>query len=201
MFGYPPSLAGPDTVHRSKRVAAAAGLLSAALLVVAVAAIAGGGSLLQSHASDWLAPAAFVTGAFFFISSVVVPLGVLRESAIEANEKENCRKDCRDLLWALSGIGDRTLKGLAWINLKVTGQVSVEVRSLRQAFSLAGTGLTVLLVTSARSRIAGKRRRRSVWSGGFLGRGGLSVRPCRGLVSCRSPGSGPGRARGWRSCG
>jgi hypothetical protein len=114
----PPSLAGPDTVHRSKRVAAAAGLLSAALLVVAVAAIAGGGSLLQSHASDWLAPAAFVTGAFFFISSVVVPLGVLRESAIEANEKENCRKDCRDLLWALSGIRDRTLKGLAWINFK-----------------------------------------------------------------------------------
>ena len=59
----PPSLDGPDNkIQRSKRVAAAAGLLSAALLLVAVAATVGGGSLLRSHASGWLVPAAFVTG-------------------------------------------------------------------------------------------------------------------------------------------
>ena len=115
----PPSLEGPDNkIRRSKRVAAAAGLLSAALLLVAVAATLGGASLLRSHVSGWLVPAAFVTGAFFFISSVVVPLGVLRESGIDVHEKENCRKDCEDLLWALEGIGDGTLKRLAWINFR-----------------------------------------------------------------------------------
>lgn len=147
----PPSLDGPDKVQRSKRVAAAAGLLSAVLLLVAVAATVGGGSLLRSHASGWLVPAAFVTGAFFFISSVVVPLGVLRESGIEAHEKENCRKDFRDLLWALSGIGDRTLKGLVWINFKQLRTFTVIAqKQARMSYyaSLAAASISLLTLAS-----------------------------------------------------
>lgn len=147
----PPSLDGSDKVQRSKRVAAAAGLLSAVLFLVAVAATVGGGLLLRSHASGWLVPAAFVTGAFFFISSVVVPLGVLRESGIEAHEKENCRKDFRDLLWALSGIGDRTLKGLAWINFKQLRTFTVIAqKQARMSYyaSLAAASISLLTLAS-----------------------------------------------------
>jgi hypothetical protein len=147
----PPSLTGPDKVKRSKRVAAAAGLLSAALLLVAVAATIGGRSLLRSHASGWLVPAAFVTGAFFFIASVVVPLGVLRESGVEAHEKENCRKDCRDLLWALSGIGDRSLKGLAWINFKqLRTFTAIAQKQARMSYyaSLAAASMSLLMLSA-----------------------------------------------------
>jgi hypothetical protein len=148
----PPSLLeGSDEIQRSKRVAAAAGLLSAALFLVAVAATAGGGSLLRSHASGWLVPAAFVTGAFFFISSIVVPLGVLRESGIEAHEKENCRKDCRDLLWALEGIGDGTLKRLAWINFQqLRAYSAIAQKQARMSYyaSLAAAAISLLTLAS-----------------------------------------------------
>jgi hypothetical protein len=147
----PPSLKDPDKVQRSKRVAAAAGLLAAVLLLVAVAATVGGCSLLRSHASGWLVPAAFVTGAFFFISSVVVPLGVLRESSIEAHEKENCSNDCKDLLWALCGIRDQTLKGLAWINFKQLGTFSVIAqKQARMSYyaSLVAASISLLTLVS-----------------------------------------------------
>lgn len=148
----PPSLLeGSDEIQRSKRVAAAAGLLSAALFLVAVAATVGGASLLRSHASGWLVPAAFVTGAFFFISSVVVPLGVLRESGIEAHEKENCRKDCRDLLWALEGIGDGTLKRLAWINFQqLRAYSAIAQKQARMSYyaSLAAAAISLLTLAS-----------------------------------------------------
>jgi hypothetical protein len=147
----PPSLEDPDKVERSKRVVAAAGLLAAVLLLVAVAATVGGGSLLRSHASGWLVPAAFVTGAFFFISSVVVPLGILRESTIEAHEKANCNNDCKDLLWALCGIQDRTLKGLAWTNFKQLRTFSVIAqKQARMSYyaSLAAASISLLTLAS-----------------------------------------------------
>ena len=97
---------------------AAASLISAPLILIAVAAAAGGLALARSPASGWLAPAAFVTSAFFFISSAIVPLGIIRESAVDKAEKDNCQKDCEDLYWALDCISDRTLKGLAWVNFK-----------------------------------------------------------------------------------
>ena len=132
-------------------MAAAAGLLSAMLLLVAVAATVGGGSLLRSHADSGLVPAAFVTGAFFFISSVVVPLGVLRESGIEAHEKENCRKDYKDLLWALEGIGDRTLKRLASINFhQLTTFTAIAQKQARMSYyaSLAAAAISLLTLAS-----------------------------------------------------
>jgi hypothetical protein len=132
-------------------VAAAAGLLSAVLLLVAMAATVGGGVLFRSHASGWLVPAAFVTGAFFFISSVVVPLGVLRESSIQAQEQESCSNDCKDLLWALSGIGDHTLKGLAWINFKQLRVFSVIAqKQARMSYyaSLAAASISLLTLAS-----------------------------------------------------
>ena len=132
-------------------MAAAAGLLSAALLLVAMAATVGGASLLRSHASGWLVPAAFVTGAFFFISSVVVPLGVLRESGIDAHEKENCRKDCEDLLWALEGIGDGTLKRLAWINFRqLRAFTAIAQKQARMSYyaSLGAAAISFLTLAS-----------------------------------------------------
>lgn len=132
-------------------MAAAAGLLSAVLLAVAVAATMGGCLLLRSHATGLLVPAAFVTGVFFFISSVMVPLGVLRESGIEAHEKESCRKDCRDLLWALSGIGDRTLKGLAWHNfnqLRTFTIIAQKQARMSYYASLAAASVSLLTLTS-----------------------------------------------------
>jgi hypothetical protein len=147
----PPSLENPHKAERSKGAVAAAGLLAAVLLLIAVAATAGGGSLLRSHASGWLVPAAFVTGAFFFISSVVVPLGVLWESSIEAHEKANCSNDCDDLLWAVCGIGDRTLKGLAWINFKQLRTFSVIAqKQARMSYyaSLAAASISLLTLTS-----------------------------------------------------
>jgi hypothetical protein len=147
----PPSLGDPHKAGPSKGAVAAAGLLAAVLLLIAVAATAGGGSLLQSHASGWLVPAAFVTGAFFFISSVVIPLGVLRESSIEAHEKENCSNDCDDLLWALGGIQDHTLKGLAWINFKQLRTFSVIAqKQARMSYyaSLAAASISLLALTS-----------------------------------------------------
>jgi hypothetical protein len=147
----PPSLKHPDRAERSKTVVAAAGLLAGVLLLIAVAATVGGGSLLRSHASGWLVPATFVTGAFFFISSVIVPLGVLRESSIEAHEKANCSNDCKDLLWALRGIPDRTLKGLAWINFKQLRTFSVIAqKQARMSYyaSLAAASISLLTLAS-----------------------------------------------------
>jgi hypothetical protein len=64
----------------------AASLLSATLLLIAAALTGGGVWLLRSHASHWLAPAAFVIGVFFFIYGAVVPLGVIRENSFQTDE-------------------------------------------------------------------------------------------------------------------
>jgi hypothetical protein len=114
----PPSLSAPKEVRPRKSTPVAASLISAPLILIAVAAAVGGVALARSDASGWLAPAAFVTSAFFFISSAVVPLGIIRENGVEKAENQNCQKDCEDLYWALDCIGNRTLKGLAWVNFK-----------------------------------------------------------------------------------
>jgi hypothetical protein len=114
----PPSLSAPKEARPRKSTPVTASLISAPLILIAVAAAVGGVALARSYASSWLAPAAFVTSAFFFISSVMVPLGIIRENGVEKTENQNCQKDCEDLYWALDCIDDRTLKGLAWVNFK-----------------------------------------------------------------------------------
>lgn len=152
----PPSLRGssecPTSKKKSasKKMAAAAGLLSAMMLLVAVGTIAGGVWLLRSHADSGLVPAAFVTGVFFFISSVVVPLGVWRESGFEAEEKDNCERDFRDLFWALGGIGDRTLRGLAWMNFKqLRTFTAIAQRQARMSYYVSVTAAAISLLTLA----------------------------------------------------
>jgi hypothetical protein len=133
-----------------KKMAAAAGLLSAMLLLVAVGATVGGGWLLRSHADSGLVPAAFVTGVFFFISSVVVPLGVLRESGFEAEEKESRERDFEDLFWALGGIGDRTLRGLAWMNFKqLKTFTAIAQRQARTSYYVSVAAAAISLLTLA----------------------------------------------------
>jgi hypothetical protein len=131
-------------------MAGAAGLLSAMLLLVAVGATVGGGWLLRSHADSGLVAAAFVTGVFFFISSVVVPLGVLRESGFEAEEKESSGKDSKDLFWALDGIRDRTLSRLAWINFKqLRTFTTIAQRQARMSYYVSVAAAAISLLTLA----------------------------------------------------
>src|SRR5262249_17213493 len=131
-------------------MALAAGLISAMLLLVAVGATVGGGWLLRSHTDSELVPAAFVTGVFFFISSVVVPLGVLRESGFEAEEKENCRRHYRDLVWALGGIGDRTLRRLASVNFnQLTTFTAIAQRQARMSYYVSVAAAAISLLTLA----------------------------------------------------
>ncbi len=151
----PPSLACSwegsveGSAGKGRRVAAA--LLPASLLIIATAATVGGVWLLRSHASSWLAPATFVTGAFFFISSAAVLLGVIREGNLETEAKDACEKDCRDLYWALNGIDDRAIKGLAWVNFKQLRTFTVIAqRQARMSYyaSLGAAAISLLVLTS-----------------------------------------------------
>jgi hypothetical protein len=106
--------------------------------------------LLRSHTS-WLAPAAFVAGVFFFISGVMVPLGVIRESSLQTQERKKCDDDCEDLYWALGKIGDHTLKGLAWVNFKQLRVFTVIAqRQARMSYyaSLVAAAVSLLVLTS-----------------------------------------------------
>lgn len=117
--GKPPSLrADGQVMCRKSTPVPVAALIALPLTLIAAATAVGGVALARSGASGWLAPAAFVTSAFFFLSGVVVPLGIIRENGVEKSEGENCQTDCEDLYWALQRIRDRTLKGLAWVNFK-----------------------------------------------------------------------------------
>jgi hypothetical protein len=129
----------------------AASLLSATLLLIAAALTKGGVWLLRSHASHWLAPAAFVTGVFFFICGAVVPLGVIRENGFQAEEQKSCESDCEDLWWALKGIGDHTLTGLAWVNFRQLRMFTVIAqRQARMSYyaSLVAAAISLLVLTS-----------------------------------------------------
>ena len=129
----------------------AASLLSATLLLIAAALTGGGVWLLRSHASHWLAPAAFVIAVFFFICGAVVPLGVIRENSFQTDEEKSCESDCEDLWWALKGIGDHTLTGLAWVNFKQLRMFTVIAqRQARMSYyaSLVAAAISLLVLTS-----------------------------------------------------
>ena len=147
----PPSLQGPGECPPGTKMAAAAGWLSAVLLLVAVGATVGGCWLLRSpHAHIGLVAAAFVTGIFFFISSAVVPLGVLRECAFEAEVKENCRNQYKDLVWALKGIKDPTLGRLASFNFhQLTSFIGIAQRQARTSYYVSVAAAAISLLTLA----------------------------------------------------
>jgi Cyanobacterial TRADD-N associated 2-Transmembrane domain len=146
----PLSLRISGKIRRSRRMAVAAGLLAVVLLLIAAAATVGGWLLLRSHASGWLVPAAFVTGAFFFIFSVVVPLGILRESGFAAEEKENCRKESWDLLWALGNIEDGVLQRLAWVNFRqLRAFTAIAQRQARMSYYASLAAAAIALLTLA----------------------------------------------------
>jgi hypothetical protein len=147
----PPSLKGFKEGPTPKKVPWSARLLSVTLFVVAGAAAAGGGLLLISHASSWLALAAFVTSGFFLISCVVVPLGIIRERNFETRVEEECHKDSQDLYRALCGIKDHTLKGLAWVNFKqLKSYAFIAQRQARMSYyaSLVAAAISLLVLTS-----------------------------------------------------
>ena len=147
----PPSLTVPGEQESKEAGPWLVALLPAALLVTAAAAVAGGFSLLRSHHSSWLAPAAFVTGSFIFVSSAAVLFGIIREKHIEAEEKKACRNDCRDLYWSLDDIGVRAVKGLTWINFKqLRVFAAIAQRQARMSYyaSLAAAAISLLVLSS-----------------------------------------------------
>lgn len=144
-------ICGTDKSRAGWSMYLAASLLSATLLLIAAALTKGGVWLLRSHASHWLAPAAFVTGVFFFICGAVVPLGVIRENGFQAEEQKSCESDCEDLWWALKGIGDHTLTGLAWVNFRQLRMFTVIAqRQARMSYyaSLVAAAISLLVLTS-----------------------------------------------------
>jgi TRADD-N domain-containing protein len=134
-----------------KKIPWSARLLSVTLFVVAGTAAAGGGLVIRSHASNWLALAAFMSSGFFFISGVVVPLGIIRERNFEIRAEKECHEECKDLNWALCDIADHTLKGLAWVNFKqLKNYAFVAQRQARMSYyaSLVAASISLLVLTS-----------------------------------------------------
>jgi hypothetical protein len=145
----PPSLAHSGPPAETSRWPSA--LLPISLLAMAVATTAGGILLFRSHANSSLAPAALVAGPFFLISAAAVQLGLTRERRLQKTEDEECKKECRDLYWALNDIEDRTLKGIAWVNYEqLRSFIRIAQRQARVSFyaSLVAAAAALLVLTS-----------------------------------------------------
>jgi hypothetical protein len=145
----PPSLAHSGPPAETSRWPSA--LLPISLLAMAVATTAGGILLFRSHANSSLAPAALVAGPFFLISAAAVQLGITRERRLQKTEDEECKKECRDLYWALNDIEDRTLKGIAWVNYEqLRSFIRIAQRQARVSFyaSLVAAAAALLVLTS-----------------------------------------------------
>jgi len=114
-----------------------------------VAATAGGAFALQSHASGGPGSRAFVTGPFLFISSVVIPLGVLRGKRYRDTEKERCRQRLAGLLGTERYQDDRTLKGSQEIKFKEPQAFSSSLRSSSHVFLCESRAAARSLLTLA----------------------------------------------------
>jgi hypothetical protein len=80
----------------------------------------------------------------------MVPLGVIRESSLQTQERKKCDDDCEDLYWALGKIGDHTLKGLASVNFKQLRVFTVIAqRQARMSYyaSLVAAAVSLLVLT------------------------------------------------------
>jgi hypothetical protein len=133
------------------RVWVPAVLLGLALFAVAAGAALGDWEDLPAGpgGSGWLSPVAFVISAFALISSVAVPLGILRESGLRADDEWKCERDCNQLDMALGRIGDKTLSGLARANFKQMRTFTVIAqRQARMSFyaSLTASGIALFIL-------------------------------------------------------
>jgi hypothetical protein len=142
---------GASRPHSSKGVLRAAIVLALALLSLAAAAVVGGILLLSSHTQGRLAPAAFVTSAFFFAASAVIPLGMVREGVLESEERRNYHNDYEAFKKPLNGIEQPTISGLALANFKQMRVFSIIAqRQARMAFyaSLLGAGMSLFVLVA-----------------------------------------------------
>jgi hypothetical protein len=126
-------------------------LLVLALLVVASTSVAVGAFVLPSQADSGLAPACYVIGAFFFIAAVVIPAGISREMAIEAEEHDNCKRDCRRLKKALSSIDEETLRELMVANfrqMRTFTKIAQQQARMSYYASLIGASVSLLILAA-----------------------------------------------------
>jgi Cyanobacterial TRADD-N associated 2-Transmembrane domain len=147
----PPSLHSGKPSLPKEDMPWAARLLWGSPLLVALASAVGGCLLLRSHTVSWLAPAALVSSALFFMFGSAILLGAVRENGIRKEETNRCADDCEDLYWALSRVKDDTLKGLAWLNLKQLRTFTVIAqRQTRMSYyaSITAAAVAFLVLTS-----------------------------------------------------
>jgi hypothetical protein len=144
---------GQETPRTGWAIRAWAVLFGVVLLIISVAAAAAGWRYRQGGSSGWLFPVAFVVSAFSLICSVGVPLAILKESSLRAEDEEKCRRDCDDLHAALAGISDGTLRGLAQANFtQMRGFTVIAQRQARLSYyaSLAASAISLfILITGA----------------------------------------------------
>jgi hypothetical protein len=130
----------------------AAKVVGGALFVASLLA-AGGGVWLVTGSGSALVPAVFVASGFFFLAAAIVPLGMTREIRLEAEERANCRDDCRRLEAALALEGKpglpETVKSLTLANFQqMRGFAGIAQRQARMSFyaSLVGAGVSLLVL-------------------------------------------------------
>jgi hypothetical protein len=109
--------------------------------------------LIFERPSSGLAFAAFVTGAFFFLAAVVVPLGITREICLERDEASSCEDDCQRLEASLPADDEhglqRTLQNLTVANFRqMRTFTAIAQRQARMSYyaSLLGAGLSLLVL-------------------------------------------------------
>lgn len=144
-------------------IPAAAVTLFMALFLVSIAALSAGVWLVDAQTGNGLGAAAFVAGAFFFIASFVIPMGVTREVRLEREESGHCDADYQDLEGALSGHGQKgrqeTLKDLTLANFKQMRSFSVIAqRQARMSYyaSLLGAGVSLLVLVGGAAVAVGQ---------------------------------------------
>jgi hypothetical protein len=176
----------PPRFPVSPRVRVPAVLLGLALLVIAAAAAVSDwryrpGDVGSSN--GWLFPVAFVISAFSLICSVSVPLGILRESGLRANDEWKCERDCSQLDKALERIEDKTLSGLARANFKQMRAFTVIAqRQARMSFyaSLMASGIALFIVIAGAAGFPGEDVPQLVFDGGPPDE--LLLRPATGAL-------------------
>src|ERR1700761_4497013 len=159
---YPVGLGQPGVDAPREPLPLAAKVLAAALGFVSIVAGCGGGWLLTERPSAGLALAAFVTSAFFFLATVVVPLGMAREIRLEGEEARSCRADCQDLDQALPDDGtqylQQSLKHLTVANFKqMRTFTGIAQRQARMSYyaSLLGASLSLLVLLAGAAAAIG----------------------------------------------
>jgi hypothetical protein len=143
--------------HR-QRLPGAAWLLALILLLVGGATAAVGAFILPTRAYSGLAPACYVIGAFFLISAVVIPAGISREMAIEKEERDNCKRDCRRLKKALAAVDEETLRELMVANfrqMRTFTKIAQQQARMSYYASLIGASVSLLILVAGAAATVG----------------------------------------------